>query len=135
MPWFFLAHRLQNCDRDLQMADQLFLFNLIDGSPAVEVQPVYIPAPEPVPPVAIAPEPEPTPAETPWFGDLKLLDLVVILPFQTMGKDGTFDHGAFLKKPGVIVGFNKLAQMVEMDVGTPGNNYQASPWRVVKMND
>lgn len=119
------------------MSDQLFLFNLIDGLPGgqVAVAPVAI-APKPAPPRPIlktpAAQPRPAIAAAPvWQGDLKLLDMVVILPFKD--KDGN-DRGAHLKEPGVIVGFNEKAQMVRIDVGIPGLAYEASPWRVVKMD-
>jgi hypothetical protein len=102
--------------------DQLFLFNLIDGTPAVEtfeVAPV-VPRPKPAPP-----------APKPAAYEPKVMDMVVILPFTDQSGN---ERGKFLKTPSVVVGFNPVG-MALLDVGTPGNLYAAEAWRLVKMDD
>ena len=107
------------------MDGQLALFNLIDNAPMVPVEPVSATA---APTIGYQPSPTPAPITLKSLG-LKILDLVVILPFTHNGTP----RGEFLKTPGVIVGFTSTG-MVQVDVGTGSNFYEASPWRIVKMD-
>jgi hypothetical protein len=106
----------------IPMDEQLALFNPIDLAPLVPVT-------ESAGPVMVRPVmPAPAPAPPRQY---KAMDMVVILPFKD--SEGR-DRGAFLKTPGVVLGYNPVG-MVLVDVGTPGVPYAAEEWRVVSMDD